>query len=162
MTLDLAALANLSLAISVVVALILGLLQLQLAARDRRERFTIEVVRGIQSRDFAEQMVGLRNHAPPRTAAAMDELPPEERVTYLQFSQEMEMLGLLVHDRTVDLELVERTLGSFVVLAWDAFKPGVLELRSRNKDPYLSEYFEWLAECLRAMMRDRPRTPAYA
>ena len=71
------------------------------------------------------------------------------------------MLGLLVYDGTIDLELVERTLGNFVVEAWEASRPSVLDLRAVLPDPYLNEYFQWLAERVAKSMRERPRAPAY-
>lgn len=53
MGLDVATLTDIAIAASVVVALVFGIIQVLIAVRDRRERLTIEVVRGLQTREFA-------------------------------------------------------------------------------------------------------------
>jgi hypothetical protein len=160
-TLSTADLANIAIAASAVVALVFGILQVSAAVRDRRERLTIEVVRAMMTRGFAQQIFDLREHPPPQTVKDWLALPEATRVTHMHFLQEMEMLGLLVFDRTIDLVLVERTLGSYVATLWQRFRPVILELRQQIPDPYLSEYFQYLAGRMENLMRDRPRRPAY-
>src|SRR4030095_1693966 len=46
--------ADISLALSFIVALVFGIFQVRDAARDRKERRTIEALRNFQSREFAE------------------------------------------------------------------------------------------------------------
>ena len=46
--------ANIALALSVVVALVFGIAQVRQAASDRRERLTLDALRNFQSREFAE------------------------------------------------------------------------------------------------------------
>ncbi|MHB8606115.1 MAG: DUF4760 domain-containing protein [Thermoplasmatota archaeon] len=163
MALDVTVLANLAIALSVVVALVFGVLQVRAAARDRRERLTLEVIRGLQTREFASMMVGVVEHeSPPETTEGWRALPREKRVLFLHFAQEMEMLGLLVYDGTIELELVERTLGNFVTAAFEKYRAGFESLRATLPDPYLGEYFEWLAHRVDSRMSDRPRAPAYA
>ena len=161
MDLDVAALTDIAIAGSVVVALVFGIIQVLIAVRDRRERLTIEVVRGLQTREFAQQLSDLSDRPPASTLAEWRALPESTRVTHIQFLQELEILGLLVFDKTIDFTLVERTLGSWVTIAWKGFQPFILDLRKQNNDPYMSEYFEWLAGRMETWLRDRPRMPAY-
>src|SRR5882672_12493201 len=58
-------LANLALALSFIVALVFGIAQVRAAARDRRERLTLETLRSFQTREFAELMVYINSHNPP-------------------------------------------------------------------------------------------------
>ena len=161
MLLDVATLANIAIALSVFVAVFFGVVQARGSAKERRERLTLQVVRGLQTREFAAHMHSIRLVPPPPTTEEWDALPMETRVTLLAFSQEMEMLGLLVFDATIDIDLVERTLGSFVVDAWARYKPGFESLRVSLSDPYLGEYFQWLAQRVDARMAEHPRRPAY-
>ena len=46
--------ANIALALSVVVALVFGVAQVRQAVSDRRERLTLDALRNFQSREFAE------------------------------------------------------------------------------------------------------------
>lgn len=41
------------------------------------------------------------------------------------------------------------------------FKPMILELREKNPDPYLAEYFQWMAEQIDKRMKENPRPPFY-
>jgi hypothetical protein len=156
---DFAAIANISIALSLIVALVFGLLQFRASARDRRERLTMETLRSFGNRDFAEKMAMIQKAGLPQTLAKVMELPHEEHVKIVQFYQEMESLGLMVDEKMLDLDLVEKLLGVFVVDAWKCYEP--LIRSSRDADPYLAEYFEAMAVRLEARMRAAPRVPAY-
>lgn len=161
MGLDVTTLTDIAIGASAVVALVFGILQVLAAVRDRRERLTIEVVRELQSREFAQQLSDLRERPPTASLDQWWKLPEPTRVTYLQFLQEMEVLGLLAYDKTIDFTLIERTLGSWVTASWKAFQPLIQDERAQSKDPYTAEYFQWLAEKIESRMRNRPRVPAY-
>ncbi|HET6486620.1 MAG TPA: hypothetical protein VFH83_09390 [Spirochaetia bacterium] len=149
--------ANVALALSLVVGLVFGIAQVRAAARDRRERLTLEALRGFQSRDFVELMQYIIAHDIPKSRAEMSALPDREQVVFLQCSQAMEMLGLLVAERLIDLDLVERTLGSFVTTSWEKLKSITVDVR--QTDPFLHEYFQWLAERIGERMSRHPRRP---
>ena len=158
---DITIIGNVAIASSVVVALAFGILQVRAGNRDRRERLTLETVRSFQTREFAAQIHGLREGQMPATYAESRGLPPEEAVPFVHFAQEMEMLGLLVHDGAIGLDLVERTLGDLVTFAWTKYRPFIEDGRKELNDPYLGEYFQWLAERLERLMRESPREPAH-
>ncbi len=152
-------LANLALTLSFIVALIFGIAQVRAAARDRRERLTLETLRNFQTREFAELMVYIASHDLPTKYEVWQALPANDKTVYLQFSQEMESLGILVAEGLINIDLVEKTLGSFVTTAWEKYKPAFLDMREKIPDPYLGEYYQWLAERLGELMRKNPRKP---
>ncbi len=149
--------ANGAIALSFVVALVFGIAQVRAAARDRRERLTLEALRNFQSREYAQLMQYILSHDMPGSREQMQALPADEQVTFLQFSQQMEMLGMQVAEKIIDIDLVEKTLGSFVSSSWEKYKPMILGLR--KGDPFLNEYFQWLAERIAERMSKNPRTP---
>jgi hypothetical protein len=153
--------ANVSLVLSLVVALVFGLVQAQIAARDRRERLTLETLRFVQTHEFAGFMYRVNIGLIPATNQARKAMSAEDQTGFIQFAQEMESLGMLVMDEVIDLTLVERTLGSFVVSAWQQYKPIFSELRQTGNDPYLGEYFQSLAELMESRLKNKPRPPAY-
>ena len=59
--------ANLALTLSVIIAVIFGIAQARGAARDRRERLSLEALRNFQTRDFVEQMQYVTSHNLPQT-----------------------------------------------------------------------------------------------
>ena len=57
--------ANVALALSFTVGLIFGIAQVRAAARDRRDRLTLEALRNFQSREFAELLLYVSSHDIP-------------------------------------------------------------------------------------------------
>jgi hypothetical protein len=92
----------------------------------------------------------------------MNSLSTQDRILFTDFAQKMEMLGILVSENMVDLDLVDKTLGDFVITAWKKYKPIFMEMRKNTPDPFLGEYFHWLAIKMdRSFKADGHRRPAY-
>jgi len=155
-----ALIANLALALSFIVGLIFGIVEVRAAARDRRERFTLETLRNFQTREFAELILFIVNSPNmPSSRKELETLPRNDRVIFIQLAQQMESLGMLVADKFIDLDLVDKTLGSFVSNSWQKYKKIFLSMR--GEDPFLGEYFQWLAERIDERMTANPRKPFY-
>ena len=153
--------ANIALVLSLVVALIFGIAQVKAAARDRRERLTLETLRNLQTAEFAGFIRQVTTGRTPASYEELRALGAGEHIQFIQFAQEMESLGMLVSDGVINLDLVEKTLGSFVTSAWDKYRTLFLDMREKTDDPFMAEYFQSLAELLEKRMRDTPRPPAY-
>jgi len=153
--------ANIALTLSFIVAVIFGIAQIQAVTRDRRERFTLDVLRNFQTREFAELMNHTILREWPKTHNALRALPESEQVLFAQLAQQMESLGLIVSEKLIEVDLVDKTLGDFVVAAWEKYKPVFLDMRASQPDPFLGEYFQWLAELIAARMRSNARKPYY-
>jgi hypothetical protein len=154
-------LANIALTLSFIVALIFGVAQVRVAARDRRERFTLETLRTFQTREFAELMQYIISQNMPSNREEFQARPAEEQTRFIQFAQEMESIGILVAEKLIDIGLVDKTLGAFVTTSWEKYKPMYLDIREKQPDPYLGEYFQWLAERIDERMKENPRKPFY-
>ena len=76
--------ANVALALSLVVALIFGIAQVRAAARDRRERLTLEVLRSFSTREFATFMHRINGGTLPATGTELRALPAEEQKAFTQ------------------------------------------------------------------------------
>ena len=73
----------------------------------------------------------------------------------------MESLGILVAEDYLSLDLVDKTLGSFVSTSWQKYQAMVMNIRAGESEPFMSEYFQWLAERIAQRMRETPRRPFY-
>ena len=154
--------ANLALTLSLIVGVVFGVAQVRTAARDRRDRLTLDSLRHFQTHEFSELMhFMITNPSFPTNQAGFRRLPAKEQVRLLQFAQEMESLGLLVAEGLIDLELVDKTLGSFVTMSWSKYKKMFSDIREKAPDPFLGEYFQWLAERIEERMKKNPRRPFY-
>lgn len=162
MTTDIVALiANISLALSFIVAVIFGITQVKVAARDRKERLTLETLRNYQSAEFSEMIFKVLQFEVSTTYEEWRKLPDSDQVMFIQFTQQMEALGLLVAEHYIDIDLVDKTLGVFVSNSWDKMKAVIIDMRTNQPDPFLCEYFQWLAERMKERMSKVPRKPYY-
>ena len=153
--------ANLALALSFIVGLIFGIAQVQAASRDRRERLTLETLRNFQTREFAELIYFITSRDMPSNRQQLEALPVKDQTIIIQFAQQMESLGILVAEQLINLDLVDKTLGSLVTTAWEKYKIMFLDMREKQPDPFLGEYFQWLAERIDERLKKNPRKPFY-
>jgi hypothetical protein len=151
--------ANIALTLSFIIGLFFGVAQVKAAARDRRDRLTLEVLRQFQTREFSELLFFINFQKLPDTRDAQRVMPPEDQIMMIQFAQQMESLGILVAERQVDIDLIDKTLGSFVTTSWEKYKPMFINIRETAPDPFLGEYYQWLAECIERRMKEKPRKP---
>jgi len=156
-----AVLANLALTLSLIVAIVFGIAQIRAAKKDRRERLTLETLQNFQTREFAAIILFISNIKTPENYDEWQSWSKDDRECFIQLMQQMESLGILLGDKAIDVELVDKTLGSFVVSSWGKYKPVVLDMRQKFADPYLAEYFQWMAEQIDQRMRENPRKPFF-
>jgi hypothetical protein len=149
--------ANVALALSLVVGLVFGIAQVRAAARERRERLTLEALRQFQTREFAELIHHITYSKMPSSREELSACSAHEQIMFIQFGQQMESLGMLVAEKLINIDLVEKTLGSFVVTAWERYRMTFMDLREKVPDPYLGEYFQWLSERIDETMKKNPR-----
>jgi hypothetical protein len=70
----------------------------------------------------------------PSNNKEMNALPLKEQVYIIQYGQQMESLGMLVAERLINIDLVDKTLGSFVTLTWEKYKPLFTDIREKQPD----------------------------
>ncbi|HET6402268.1 MAG TPA: hypothetical protein VFH95_12840 [Candidatus Kapabacteria bacterium] len=153
--------ANIALALSVVIALIFGVAQVKAAQRDRRERLTLETLRVFNTREFAELIYFVTRLEMPNTREEFLAMPADQQIMLIQAGQQMESVGMLVYERYIDLDLIDKTLGSYVSTMWEKYKPVFEDMRIKNPDPFLGEYLQWLAERVADRLDNHPREPYY-
>ena len=115
----------------------------------------------LPTREFAELIYAIENLKPMSGWKDMKALPAEDQIKFIQFSQEMEALGILVAERLINMDLVDKTLGSFVTSSWNKFKLMFYDARTNIPDPFLAEYFQWLAERIEERMQKTSREPYF-
>ena len=122
---------------------------------------TLETLRNFQSTEFAGILVFTSTTEFPRTFEEWQACSTDKRERFIHLMQQMESLGILLADGLIDIDLVDKTLGSFVSTVWEKYKPLVSDMRAQQPDPYLAEYFQWLAEQIEKRMRENPRKPFF-
>lgn len=153
--------ANIALTLSVIVAVIFGIAQVKNSNKDRRERLTLDTLRSFQTREFAEMLHYVHMTNIPVSFEEWSVWPSEDQVRFVQLTQQMESLGLLLAERLISIDLIDKTLGSSVVTSWEKCRPLVLDMREKSNDPFMSEYFQWMAEQIQRRMNEKPRQPFF-
>jgi hypothetical protein len=151
--------ANLALTFSFIVGLIFGIIQVKAAARDRKERLTLETLRNYQTREFAELNFNINAKIPPATLEEFQKFVDGDQIKFVQFIQVMGSLGILVAEGLIDIDLVDKTLGTLVADSWSKLKPFITDMREKAPAPFFGEYYQWLAERLNERLKMNPRKP---
>ncbi len=97
----------------------------------------------------------------PTSANDWSEWTEDDQVSFVHLSQQMEAIGLLLAERLISIDLLDKTLGSFISSTWEKCRPLILDLRENHQDPFLSEYFQWMAEQIERRMKEKPRKPFF-
>ena len=137
-------LANVASAVSVVVAVGFGALQIHQMRRTRALFTSAELVRTIQTPEFANS-VRLVLTLPNRADPALIRENAEMARAVLTLSHVYESLGVLVYHRIIHLHLVDDLMGGYVRESWTKIGPYVLS-RREEIGVYYGEWMQWLAE----------------
>jgi hypothetical protein len=156
-----ALIANIALTLSVIVAVIFGIAQVKTARKDRRERFTLDTLRTFQTKEFAEMLHYINRVQIPSSANEWVKWTEDDQVRFVHLTQQMEAIGLLLAEKLISIDLLDKTLGSFVSTTWEKCRVLITDLRQKNDDPHLAEYFQWMAEQIERRMKEKPRRPFY-
>ncbi len=143
---QLATLANVASAVAVLVAVVLGTLQIRQMRMTRALFTSAELVHAMQTADFASSVrlvMTLPDYAPPSRVAD----DPEMAAAVLSLSHVFESLGVLVYHRIIHIHLVDDLMGGYVRQSWRKLKPYV-ESRRSEVGVYYGEWMQWLAERL--------------
>jgi hypothetical protein len=139
-------LAQLASSVAVLVAVVFGVLQLRQMAKTRAVLAAAELVRAMQTIEFARSVrlvMSLPDDAPLEVIRA----DPEAAGAILSLSHVYESLGVMVFHRIVPLHLVDDLMGGYVRKTWQKVAPHV-EARRSEYGVFYGEWMQWLAERL--------------
>lgn len=139
-----AAVAAAASALTVLAAVVFGVLTLRQWRRMRHLSAAAELVHTIQTPEFTRAIERVMQLAPGADAAAVAADPVVVTAVHA-ISHVFESLGVLVHHRLLPLHLVDHLLGGYVRASWKRARPYV-EARRATLGAAFGEWFQWLAE----------------
>ena len=141
---DLATIANVATALTLIAGVGFGLVEAQRSRRARQERATFAAVQAILTPEWMKSMVVVHNI--PDGSSASD-IEADRRVLDATHAVGviLEGLGYSVYAQLVPLQVVGDLLGGTVRLAWRKLLPYVEEERRRSGSQKTFEWFQWLA-----------------
>lgn len=158
---DLPTLANLAEvfgAMAVLVALVLGWIELRHYQRQRADVAAFELARSIQSPELVRHFRHVLSLPRGITAAGIRERGAEDACLALVVA--MEAHGVMVHRRVIPLDVLDDLMGGVIQEVWKRTLPWVEEVRHHQGDTF-AEWAQWLVERLEAERPDRRQAPAY-
>ena len=141
---DLATIANVATALTVITGVGFGLVEAQRSRRARQERAAFAAVQAILTPEWMKSMVVV--HSIPDGSSAL-EIEADARVLDAAHvvGVILEGLGYSVYARVVPLRVVGDLVGGTVRLAWRKLRPYIEEERRRSGSQKTFEWFQWLA-----------------
>ena len=144
---DLSTVANLATALTVLIAVIFGLVEMRRARRDREERAAFTAVQALMSPEWMSSSMTVAA-IPEGASAAEIEGDPRALEAALKIATIMEGLGYSVFARIVPLSVADDLIGGMARLSWRKFRPFAEAERERTGSQNSWEWFQWLAEQL--------------
>jgi len=149
MLMDVNTLANLVTTVAVVLGVGFGLVELRRAARDRRDRAAVEVVRSVQTQDI-QRAVGIVMNLPDDADPELVRRDPELRDAAMLVYFACEMFGSFVFEGVVEPQTLDRMVGGWVRSTWRRLRRWIEAERQENRNVNEGEWWQWLVEQLEA------------
>jgi hypothetical protein len=117
--------------------------------RQRKEAAAIELARSFQSPEFAHALGVVLALPPGLDADGLRAVGPEAEDAALLVSLTLESVGIMVHRRVVELDLVWELMGGVTLAAWERLEGWIRGVREEHGREKFDEWLEWLAGQLR-------------
>jgi hypothetical protein len=135
--------------------------QLRHARRAREREVALEIVRLLQTPDFARALRLMYDLEPGLSRAEVERRLGEDMHYVYSMMISWESLGVLVYRRQLDLQMVDDFVSGSVLLSWRKLERYVKEERAARGRDTLLEWFQWLAERMGERESRTPVVPAY-
>jgi len=151
---DLSTVANIATALTVLTAVIFGLIEMRHARKEREERAAFVAVQAILTPAWMKSMI-LVQAISEGTTASQIEADPRLLEAAQSIGCILECLGYAVFTRMIPLNVVDELMGGTVRVAWRKLRGYVEYERERASSQKTWEWFQWLAEQLDRHSRAR-------
>lgn len=144
---DLSTIANVATALTVLIGVAFGLIEMRRARREREERASFAAVQALMTPEWMSS-AGIVQAIPDGTGAAEIESDPRMLEACLKLGIIMEGIGYSVFARIVPLSVADDLIGGTARVAWRKLRPFIEFERERSGSQKSWEWFQWLAEQL--------------
>ena len=145
---DLSTLANIATALTVITAVIFGLIEARRLRRDREERAALEAVHAMLTPAYMEFFLLIQTTLPENASAAEVRSNPDTLKAARSIGIVIEGLGYSVFERIVPLRVVDNLVGGNIRVIWRKLRRYIEFERERSGSQKTFEWFQWLAEQL--------------
>jgi hypothetical protein len=159
---DLGTIVNLLTTASLAAGLIFAGIQWRASRRENRRLSQIQVLRSFESPEFVRAMRLVLDLPDGLSRSDLETRLGRDGTDLVWYwLGVMESLGILVHDRFVEILDVEQTYSAPVLVTFRKLHPYIEDVRASVSRDTMHEWFQWLAERLEQLERDKGRLPAH-
>lgn len=141
---DAANVAELVGGIVVIGGLAFAIVQLAQLRRQRRDLAAIELARSFSNPAFARALRRVLELQPGMTADELKILDDDIVDSMMLLSLTFESVGIMVHRRIVDVDIVWELMGGVVLTAWERLRPWAMRQRELSGRQKFDEWTQWL------------------
>jgi hypothetical protein len=154
---DLANMAEILGALTIVSGMIFGLYQLSEFRKQRTEVIASELMKTFYSPELSRAVALIRSLPDNASAEQLRSLGPEGEEAAVQLCTIFETMGVLVHERIATYALVEQLAGGMICVMYRKLAVWLETIREEQQQPSWAEWFQWLAEqLLKSKVQSQP------
>lgn len=129
-------------AVTVVGAALFAFVELREMRHSRRQQTAWDTINSTLKWEYHQAIRVLMDLPGGWEEQPLSDLPDEQREAVLYVYQQVENLGVLVHEGIVGLDIAVRAYGTGLKGVWRTLGPFIE--RQREQDPLFGAHFEWL------------------
>lgn len=145
---DLADMAEILGALTIISGMIFGGYQLSEFRKQRTEAIASELMKTFYSSELSHAVALIRSLPDHVSAEELRRLGPQGEEAAVQLCTIFETMGVLVHERIATYTLVEQLAGGMICVMYRKLAVWLETIREEQQQPSWAEWFQWLAEQL--------------
>lgn len=146
---------------AVLYGIIIGIKQLKLNRRQRRDLAVMECARSFEDREFTEAYRLLAELDANLSKEDLLAMGVKYEAAVIRVGMKFETIGLLVYKDVVPIDAIEDLVGGVALLLWDILNKFIIESREQGNHPTYFEWFHWLVDRLKERGRFQHQPPAF-
>lgn len=146
---------------AVILGILFGLLNLRNFQLMRKREAAILMLNSFQTTDFVRGLMLMFDLPGEIDMKTIKSLPKEDYLAFYILLGTWERLGILVHRREIQIDLVDDAFGGTILVSWQRLEGFVAQFRKASKRDTAFEWFQWLAERIQEREHTDAAIPAY-
>lgn len=146
---------------AVILGILFGLLNLRNFQLMRKREAAILMLNSFQTTDFVRGLMLMFDLPGKINKKTVDKLSKEDYLAFYILLGTWERLGILVHRREIQIDLVDDAFGGTLLVSWQRLEGFVAEFREASKRETAFEWFQWLVERIQEREHTDAAIPAY-
>ena len=143
--------------ITVIIAIIFGVIQLKQFKTQRKDIAAVEIMRTMQDTQFTDSLHLINQSEQLDSVKEVHDQNPNLEKAIFAITTKFETLGFLVYKRVIPIDFVEQLVGGVCLALWQKLNLFVLDYRKVNDQKLFLEWFEWLSYILKKRERDKAK-----